>query len=616
MGMSKKKKDELSGMNLGSHKEEIKETKKSSIDFKKYVNKKTIAITSMSALALGGLFVGTNVNAQEALRETTNEVSVKVMKTRHSSNFENKKTLQKNDAIQTESKEAMSGITSKWKDNSVEEIRAEVERQREEGLDAYVVQWGDTISVLAEVIDVSVEELVEQNNLSDKHLILTGDILDGVLYQISNTNQTGETTDEDLLAISTDVQSEEDISDEQDDNQETESDENVNETDLSESVSDRDTKDIKENPEKDDDIGDKKSSDSEIDPSVDVDDGANLPDVMPTLPVEPDTKEQSSLQDFGEEPVADEDVVDEESDVFVGVDPDTEPLDSKDIKVGRQVVTSYDEMVEEEIPYETVYVNDPDLPYGAEVHDQHGAVGLRSKTVNIKTYSDDTKEETEGKFTTITEPIDEIIRVGSLESEDGEFVGEELEWVRTVVTEGEIETIEVDDLAPGKERVVEQGQDGVHHILEKITLDQHGDVVTDLTKVLDEDFEGTHNDMVFEKMEPKKTIIEVGRSLEDKDGEKVYDDHQVIEEEVKYPFEKHTIEIPAGESFKLPNGKSITLKVDEEYVYQEGSDSIMNITFDVYFKNEKEIRRIEQQGGFPEWITRGENQIVYKGIKK
>lgn len=146
-----------------------------------YINKKTITITAMSALALGGVFLATNVEAQESIRTTVNEVSVSAMKTRHSSDFENKDVVQSDETIQKESSLAMGGIAATWTDNSVEEIKTEIERQRELGLPAYVVQWGDTLSVLAEALGVSVDYLVDLNNISDRHLILTGDILVGVL---------------------------------------------------------------------------------------------------------------------------------------------------------------------------------------------------------------------------------------------------------------------------------------------------------------------------------------------------------------------------------------------------------------------------------------------------
>ena len=178
--MSKKKHTKIEGMNLGND-DLTSEKEKSSKTLSDFLNKKTITITAMSAIALSGAFLATNVEAQEAVKTTFNEVSVSVMKTRHSSDFDGKDEIQSDESIQKESSSALGAITATWSDNAVEKIKAEIERQREAGLSAYIVQWGDTLSVLAEALGVSVEYLVEVNNISDRHLILTGDILIGVL---------------------------------------------------------------------------------------------------------------------------------------------------------------------------------------------------------------------------------------------------------------------------------------------------------------------------------------------------------------------------------------------------------------------------------------------------
>ena len=80
--MSKKKHTKIEGMNLGSDNSSEKE--KSSKTLSDFLNKKTITITAMSAMALSGAFLATNVEAQETVKTTFNEVSVSVIIKRNS----------------------------------------------------------------------------------------------------------------------------------------------------------------------------------------------------------------------------------------------------------------------------------------------------------------------------------------------------------------------------------------------------------------------------------------------------------------------------------------------------------------------------------------------------
>lgn len=135
-----------------------------------------------AVIVAGGVLVGGGaVYANEGTMAQVNTAVVSVMSRVNSSQFNNKTTYLNNEAIQRESSQSMNRITGRWGANSVEQVRAEIERQRAAGLDVYVIQWGDTLSVLAQATGKTVDQIAAENNLGNIHLIFTGDILTGIL---------------------------------------------------------------------------------------------------------------------------------------------------------------------------------------------------------------------------------------------------------------------------------------------------------------------------------------------------------------------------------------------------------------------------------------------------
>ncbi|MGO4940774.1 G5 domain-containing protein [Fundicoccus sp. Sow4_D5] len=104
-----------------------------------------------------------------------------VLKSVLSSDFEEKSALVENEAIKEESSKALDKVTNKWTANSVEDIRSEIQRQKDAGLDAYVIQWGDTLSILAAATDQDTVLLGNLNGITNRDFIITGDILSGIL---------------------------------------------------------------------------------------------------------------------------------------------------------------------------------------------------------------------------------------------------------------------------------------------------------------------------------------------------------------------------------------------------------------------------------------------------
>lgn len=101
-----------------------------------------------------GLAVLTGLSVAVAPIQAASPQSVEsVLKSVLSSDFEEKSALVENEALKKESSKALDKVTNKWTANSVEDIRSEIQRQKDAGLDAYVIQWGDTLSILAAATD-------------------------------------------------------------------------------------------------------------------------------------------------------------------------------------------------------------------------------------------------------------------------------------------------------------------------------------------------------------------------------------------------------------------------------------------------------------------------------
>lgn len=96
------------------------------------------------------------------------------------SNFEAKASIVSLDVMVKAKADALAKVSTSWKANSVEDVKAEIKRQEDAGYKAYVIQWGDTLGAIATATGQSVEDLIQKNKLVGDQLE-TGDLLDGVL---------------------------------------------------------------------------------------------------------------------------------------------------------------------------------------------------------------------------------------------------------------------------------------------------------------------------------------------------------------------------------------------------------------------------------------------------
>ncbi|AXY24723.1 hypothetical protein CL176_01030 [Suicoccus acidiformans] len=115
------------------------------------------------------------------------------------SSFANKEDILADEALQAEvekAKEAFAAIEDPVtiEPNALEAVQAEIKRQKDLGLPAYVVQVGDTMEVLAEAASLTVEEISTANGLAEDAELVPGDILNKVLGNGDNTEAATDTS--------------------------------------------------------------------------------------------------------------------------------------------------------------------------------------------------------------------------------------------------------------------------------------------------------------------------------------------------------------------------------------------------------------------------------------
>lgn len=132
----------------------------------------SVSICFVSLPINHNIFVLNNVFAQVAVES------------KNISQFDNKKTLIKDPLLMEEIEKAINNISDSWAVNSVEDIQAEIQRQQDLNLEAYVIQWGDTVENLAKATNQTVADIAEQNSISVDGELIPGDIL----IQVLNVN--------------------------------------------------------------------------------------------------------------------------------------------------------------------------------------------------------------------------------------------------------------------------------------------------------------------------------------------------------------------------------------------------------------------------------------------
>ncbi|MHA7117655.1 G5 domain-containing protein [Aerococcus viridans] len=585
----------------------------------------------VAALVVAGTLGGVLLS-NDTVQANVNSVATQVMQNVASSDYESKTDLLTDEKILDESSQALANITSGWEKNTVDEVRAEIERQREAGLDAYVVQWGDTLSVLAEATNKSVEDLANANNIGNWHLILTGDILQNVLTDSQVTdnqseNVTSEQTEEAAIEVSagddssvvetgaksatnnkTDVNNtEETVSESEKDPSDANLDQEVIETEetIDEPTEEPEEDTTDEATEESVDVPVEEPQEDSTDESVEepteetVEDETEAPEREPSEESSEETVENYTEQESishevtyqennelvqGENKVIQNGVdgikevtYDGQTDEVISESIIQEPV-TEIIEVGTMTSETRTEKVQEEVPFKTELIENTELESATEQVVQEGQPGSKELTYEV-TYVNG--EETGRELISeelVTAPINRIIEVGTAEESEPEFVTETRREVVQEEIPFETEHRENSNLTSGTEQIVQEGQTGTKKFTYDVTY-ENGDEVG--------------RELVSEEVvtEPIIRIVEVGTQ------ELVTETDTVTE---AIPFETICQDNP-------------DLPVGTEEVVQEGQDGSSVTTFNVTYENGQEVSR-EQVGEAS--ITQPINQIVEVGTQE
>ena len=418
-----------------------------------------VAVALVGAIGLSSPSIVANAQSPVEIVLTSNA----------STKFSNKAELADDELVQTESAKALESITGKWEQNTLEQVKAEIERQKELGLEAYVVQWGDTLSVIAEAIESDVQELADANGITDRDLILTGDILNGVLSEAESVVVSQAPTQTDNSNQVTPAQPSKPAPEApkpvepKPETPETPV-EPKPETPETPVEPKPETPEVPETPETPDDV-------------------VVVEDVLETevIKFESETVENPELAE-GVKRVAQEGK-DGVLTITFKVTTTNGEVTSKD-EVKREVTTKpvneiieigtkkaeSDEVVEtsvtetKSVDFKTETRENADLPKGETKVVQEGKAGVETITYKVTTVNGKETKREETKREVTTKPVNKIVEVGTKEDKV-----EVVEVTDTKSIDFKTETRDNADLPKGETKVVQEGKAGVETITYKVT---------------------------------------------------------------------------------------------------------------------------------------------------
>lgn len=489
--------------------------------YQKLINRRVLVLGSAGALLLAG---GGYAMTTNTAKTTSNIVSTRLMKSRKGSDFEGKRAILSDERVIAEAAEAHENITSEWVESSSVNALAEIDYQRNIGLDAYVIQWGDTLAVIAEAIGISADDLADKNQLSSDSTLYAGDLLDGVLYQSNDTDQA---SNDIMDNISTDVGNRSDVT--------------LGDSKPSATPVDQSKGDDTDVQDADDDT-----------PDADVTD-TDTPDVVDDAP-------------WGVQPASDEDVV-EVDDVFVGVDPYTTPIQipTANDELEVHVMTESSVISYQDIKFDVEYIKDDTLDEGIEIVEQNGLNGTTLNQWDEITYTNGVTETSDTVPTIINEPVTKIVRKGTKLA--GESLYTKSQELREIRTEFKTEYVYDKTLEPGDRKQVTYGTDGIRYELFDVTRDEYDAFVEEL--LVDDAFSGEYEGYMYEPVDVIHEVIRVGTKTVDADGLPVHDDVKEVTKMVDPDFPEQEISIQAGVDFRLTEETVINLKDGQRYVFHD-----------------------------------------------
>ena len=516
--------------------------------------------------------IGSVALSAEPVQAELNESATQVMRSVSSADFEGKEEVLSEEPVQNESNTALNEISDNWERNSVEKVQEEIERQREQGLNTYVVQWGDSLSVLAEAVGKSVSDISQTNNIENDDLILTGDVINNVLNNVNspapssqseeNGNNVSEHQEDQLgdPLVGTEEASDTDSS-----NESTDSD--ANDRSATESESSNTPSSNESNEENHNASANNENPDHSTNGNQSVDGSENNDHATNTQSESTENNEEDP-NESNDDPSINQSADSEPNNTENGTNEDSQPTEDNSQEYTTETIETT-----ELIPFEKEETGNDQLEEGTEQVVQEGSDGKRVNYIEV-TYNENGEEVSREKVDSAIseEPTSQITEVGT---QQVEYQNKTIEKTLPFETE----TRQNPELPSGTENVIQEGQEG----LKEVTYEQ---------KIVNGQFDNSEPVATEVMKEPVNKVVEVGT----KDTTSTETD--VTEEPI--PFETVTRENPE-------------LSAGTEQVVQEGQNGSITTTYNVTYENETEVSR--EQIGDP---VRQEpvNEIIEVGTKQ
>ncbi|MGT2718118.1 G5 domain-containing protein [Streptococcus oricebi] len=233
------------------------------------------------------------------------------------------------------------------------------------------------------------------------------------------------------------------------------------------------------------------------------------------------------------------------------------PAVNQVIRVGnKEVLTTRERTVTEEIDFETARILDDKLEKGREIVQTPGSKGLKTLTYLDTLDANGQVLESKKISESISRPaVNQVIRVGNKE--------EERKVIRQVTVEIPFETLRLEDpeLALGSQRLEEEGQTGIHIYIYEDSLSSQQEVIS--SRLLSDQI----------SREPKNRVIRIGTRKTTSPSQKRLEISQRTE---AIPFSRSLVYnpdlAPASKQVKRA-GSPGQLLITEEITYLDGLES-------------------------------------------
>src|SRR5699024_7997336 len=263
----------------------------------------------------------------------------------------------------------------------------------------------------------------------------------------------------------------------------------------------------------------------------------------------------------------------------IGEEITVKPVDEI-IRVGTKITEIKEEKKTQEIPYETIKEEDPDLDKGEEVVDQEGVTGEKVITYEVTYVNGEEIDREIASEEVTTEPIDEIIRVGTKVTEVKEE--QKTEEIPYETKEKEDPTLDkgekvVDQAGVAGEKTITYNVTYVNgeevdreFFSEEVTVEPVEEIIRVGTKVTEVKEEQKTEEIPYKTKEKEDPTLDKGKKVVDQVG--VVGEKTVIykvtyvngEETEREAISEEVIEDPTDEVIRVGTKDVIEVKEEEE----------------------------------------------------